>query len=72
MSLRSERICLLWKELSPFNQAKYDALLKGLEIVEKKLSYAQNNKDYRLDSGFYTSEIKQSRKLDLSKNWRLS
>ena len=42
-------------------------MLKGLEIVEKKLSYAQNNKDYRLDSGFYTSEIKQNENLTYRK-----
>ena len=42
-------------------------MLKWLEIVEKKLSYAQNNKDYRLDSGFYTSEIKQNENLTYRK-----
>ena len=38
---------------SPFNEAKYNALLNGLEISEVRLSEVSRNRDYRMDSEFY-------------------
>ncbi len=40
----------------PFNEAKYKALLEGLEIKEKLFSSTLENKDLRIDSQFYTKE----------------
>ena len=41
---------------SPFNEAKYKALLEGLEVKEKLFSSTLENKDFRIDSQFYTKE----------------
>jgi len=37
----------------PFDKAKYNALLNGLEISEVKLSEVHDNSDLRMDSEFY-------------------
>ncbi len=40
----------------PFNEAKYKALLEGLEVRETFFSKTISNKDFRIDSQFYTKE----------------
>ncbi len=39
---------------SPFNEQKYKRLLKGLEIREASFSETIKNKDFRIDSQYYT------------------
>lgn len=39
---------------------KYKTLLEGLEIEEKQLSEVLENKDFRIDSSFYTKEPKKN------------
>ena len=46
------------KELSPFNEARYHALLEGLEIIEITLSgLVVDNEKYRLDSEFFSKKF---------------
>jgi len=52
---------------SPFNEAKYKALLEGLEIKETLFSKTVNNKDFRIDSQFYTKEPIKNPKLEYGK-----
>lgn len=42
---------------SPFNEAKYKALLEGLEISEIKFNYIRRNDVFRLDSNFFQKEF---------------
>ena len=51
------------KAISPFDEAKYKALLEGLEISENMLSFIDENKDIRIDSQFYTQISKKNPKL---------
>ena len=46
--------------VEPFNEAKYKALMDGLECSEIYLSETQENKDFRIDSDFHTSTIFKS------------
>lgn len=43
--------------VEPFNEARYKALMDGLECKEVDLSEIFNNKDRRIDSTFYTAKI---------------
>lgn len=53
---------------SPFDEAKYRALLKGLEAVEILLSEAQTDNDTRrLDNGYFTKDYLKLKYL--SKRW---
>ena len=43
---------------SPFDEAKYNALLKGLEVSEVRLSDLKaENRTFRIDSNFFSREI---------------
>lgn len=46
---------------------KFNALLEGLEIKEKKLYEVLSNKDFRIDSSFYTKELKKNPNLTYAK-----
>lgn len=46
--------------VEPFNEAKYKALMDGLECSEIYFSETQENKDFRIDSDFHTSTIFKS------------
>lgn len=46
--------------VEPFNEAKYKALMDGLKCSETKLSDALINKDFRIDSAFYTTKIQKN------------
>lgn len=48
---------------SPFNEAKYNALLEGLEVKIKMFSETLGNKDFRIDSQYYTKEPLKNSKL---------
>jgi restriction endonuclease S subunit len=48
---------------SPFDEQKYTGLLEGLEISEILLSEAVENKDYRIDSDFWTKMPKKNPQL---------
>ncbi len=52
---------------SPFNEEKYKALLEGLEITETLLSETIKNKDFRVDSQFYTKAPVKNPHLKYSK-----
>lgn len=43
--------------VEPFNEAKYKALMDGLECKEVNLAEIYYNKDRRIDSAFYTARI---------------
>ena len=43
--------------VEPFDKAKYEALMDGLECKEVTLVDIYNNKDRRIDSAFYTAKI---------------
>ena len=43
--------------VDPFNETKYKALMDGLECSESNLREIINNKDYRVDSQFWTTKI---------------
>ncbi len=43
--------------VEPFNEAKYKALMDGLECKEVTLADIFNSKDRRIDSAFYTAKI---------------
>lgn len=45
---------------SPFNEARYKALLEGLEISEVGNSKIEINKDLRIDSDFWTKELNRN------------
>lgn len=49
--------------LSPFDEARYRALLEGLEISEVSFSETLTNKDFRTDSDFWTKAPKQNSRL---------
>jgi len=44
----------------PFNEQKYKGLLEGLEITEIMLSESVGNKDFRMDSDFWTKQPKKN------------
>ena len=46
---------------------KFNALLEGLEIKEKQLYEVLSNKDFRIDSSFYTKELKKNPNLTYAK-----
>ena len=46
--------------VEPFNVAKYRDLMDGLKCIEIPLSTAKENKDFRIDSAFYTYTIKKN------------
>jgi len=50
--------------LRPFDDARYRALLEGLEISEINFSETLTNKDFRTDSDFWTKAPKQNLHLD--------
>ena len=50
-----------------FNEAKYKALLEGLEAVEVNFSSTFRNKDFRTDSDFWTKEPRKNPKLKYDK-----
>ena len=52
---------------SPFNEQKYNCLLGGLKVSEVLLSRTVKNKDYRMDSDFWTKEPKKNPNLKYSK-----
>ena len=52
---------------SPFNEEKYKALLEGLEIKEVLFSQTFKNKDFRIDSQYYTQIPVQNPNLNYMK-----
>ena len=48
---------------SPFNEQKYKDLLEGLEVSEVMLSASIGNKDFRMDSDFWTKQPKKNPQL---------
>ena len=48
---------------SPFNKEKYESLLKGLEVNEVNLLESVKNKDFRMDSDFWTKQPKKNLRL---------
>lgn len=50
--------------VEPFNEAKYKALMDGLECSEVLYSSAEENKDFRVDSQFYTMAINRNIELE--------
>ena len=46
--------------VEPFDEAKYKALMDGLECSEVLFSSAEKNKDFRVDSQFYTMATNRS------------
>ena len=52
---------------SPFNEQKYKDLLEGLEVSEMMLSESLENKDFRMDSDFWTKQPKKNPSLRYKK-----
>jgi restriction endonuclease S subunit len=52
---------------SPFDERKYKRLLKGLEVSEVRLSESIKNKDFRMDSDFWTKQPKKNPNLKYMK-----
>lgn len=50
--------------VEPFNEAKYKALMDGLECKEVRLAEIYSNKDRRIDSAFYTVRILRNSNLN--------
>ena len=48
--------------VEPFNEAKYKALMDGLDCKEITLKEALDNKDKRIDSQFWTTNIPKNPK----------
>lgn len=53
--------------VEPFDEAKYKALMDGLECIEVSLSAVKENKDFRIDSAFYTSSTRKNPTLSYGK-----
>lgn len=49
--------------MSPFDKVRYARLLEGLEVREVSISEALTNKDFRIDSDFWTKVPKHNPKL---------
>lgn len=52
--------------VEPFDEAKYKALMDGLECSEQYYTETKNNKDFRIDSQFYTTKIRRNNQLSYS------